>query len=248
MPLFGDDDSQEAFKANGSGFQFSGVQISQLGASEYTLFGIACDTSSSVSPFAAEIEGCLKSAIESCQRSPRVDNLLARLITFNSQISEQHGFRPLADCHLGNYTGAIKCGGQTVLRDACVNLVDSLATYGKQLIDNDYIANGIVVVITDGCDVGSTLGLTQVADALKRAQVSESLESIVSILVGVNVQDSEVSRHLHELKDKAGFTQYIEASDATPKTLAKLAAFISKSVSSQSQSVGSGGPSQTINF
>jgi hypothetical protein len=247
MPIFADDDN-ESFKANGSGFQFSGVNINTLGASEYTLFGIACDTSSSVSPFAAEIEACLKSALESCQRSPRVDNLLARYITFDSSIHEQHGFRPLADCHPANYDGTIKCGGTTVLRDATVNLIDSLATYGKQLIDNDYIANGIVVVITDGCDVGSTLQLKQVAEAMKRAQVNETLESLVSILVGVNVTDSVVSQHLQELKDQADFTQYIEAADATPKTLAKLAAFISKSVSSQSQAVGSGGPSQAITF
>ncbi len=247
MPLFADD-SNESFKANGSGFQFSGINISQLGASEYTLFGIGCDTSLSVTPFADEIEGCLKSSLESCQRSPRVDNLLARFITFNSQVHEEHGFRPLADCHLGNYTGSIKPGGQTVLRDATANLVDSLATYGKQLIDNDYIANGILVIITDGCDVGSTLGIKQVQEAMKRALVSESLESLVSILVGVNVTDSTVSQFLKEFKDQAGFTQYVEVNDASPKTLAKLAKFISTSVSSQSQSVGSGGPSQAITF
>lgn len=247
MPLF-DDDTQESFKANGSGFQFSGISINQLGASEYTLFGIACDTSSSVAPFAAEIEGCLKSSIESCQRSPRVDNLLARFVTFNSQISEQHGFRPLADCHLGSYTGSIKPGGTTVLYDAAVNLVDSLATYGKSLIDGDYIANGIVVIITDGMDVGSTLGVRQVKEAMDRAMMSESLESLVTILVGVNVTHPDVSRFLKELKDQAGFTQYVEAADASSKTLAKLANFISKSVSSQSQSVGSGSPSQVITF
>lgn len=247
MPLFADD-SNESFKANGSGFQFSGININHLGASEYTLFGIACDTSSSVTPFAAEIEGCLKSSLESCQRSPRVDNLLARFITFNSHVEEQHGFRPLADCHLGNYTGSIKPGGQTVLRDATVNLIDSLATYGKQLIDSDYIANGILVVITDGCDVGSTLGIKQVQEAMKRAMVSESLESLVSILVGVNVTEPTVSQFLSDFKDQAGFTQYVEAADASSKTLAKLANFISKSVSSQSQSVGSGSPSQAITF
>jgi hypothetical protein len=247
MPLFADD-SNESFKANGSGFQFSGININQLGASEYTLFGIACDTSSSVTPFAAEIEACLKSSLESCQRSPRVDNLLARYITFNNQVHEQHGFRPLADCHLGNYTGSIKPGGQTVLRDATVNLIDSLATYGKQLIAGDFVANGILVVITDGCDVGSTLGIKQVQEAMKRAQTDESLESLVSILVGVNVTDSTVSQFLSAFKDEAGFTQYVEVNDASPKTLAKLAKFISTSVSSQSQSVGSGGPSQAITF
>ena len=246
MPIFADDDAQ-SFKS-GSGFHFSGVNISGLGASEYTLVGIACDTSSSVAGFAAEIEGCLKSAIESCQRSPRADNLLLRYITFNSSIYEQHGFRPLADCHIGKYTGTVRCGGQTVLRDATANLVDSLAAYGQSLIQNDFIANGIFVVITDGCDVGSTLQVRQVVDAMKRAMQAEALESIVSILIGVNVQDTEVSQHLEALKRDAGFTQYIEAKDASPKTLAKLADFISKSVSSQSQSVGTGGPSQAIAF
>lgn len=247
MPLF-NDDSQESFKANGSGFQFSGIDINKLGASEYTLFGIACDTSGSVAAFAAEIEGCLKSSIESCQRSPRVDNLLARFITFNSQIDEQHGFRPLADCHLGSYTGSIKPGGTTALYDASVNLVDSLATYGNSLIANDFVANGIVVIVTDGMDVGSTLGVQQVKDAMERAMMSESLESLVSILVGVNVQHAEVSQFLKEFKDQAGFTQYVEAADASSKTLAKLAKFISTSVSSQSQAVGSGSPSQAITF
>jgi hypothetical protein len=36
--------------------------------------------------------------------------------------------------------------------------------------------------------------------------------------------------------------------DASAKSLARLAAFISKSVSSQSQSLGSGGPSQAQTF
>ncbi len=247
MPLF-NDDSQESFKANGSGFHFSGVSINQLGASEYTLFGVACDVSSSVLPFASEIEACLKSVIESCQSSPRVDNLLVRAITFNHELHELHGFRPLADCHVGAYTGSIKPGGTTALYDASVSLVDSVATYGKQLIANDYIANGIVVVVTDGMDVGSTLGPKQVAEALKRAMDSEALESLVSILIGVNVTDPQVSGFLGRFKDEAGFTQYVELKDATPETLAKLAAFISKSVSSQSQSVGSGGPSQALTF
>lgn len=247
MPLF-NDDSQESFKANGSGFQFSGININKLGASEYTLFGVACDVSSSVSPFAGEIEGCLKSVIESCQRSPRVDNLLVRAITFNQSISELHGFRPLADCHVGAYNGSINPGGTTALYDASVSLVDSVATYGKQLIASDYIANGIVVIITDGMDIGSTLKPKQVAEAMARAMNSEALESLVSILIGVNVADPQVSGYLSNFKTDAGFTQYVELKDATPKTLAKLAAFISKSVSSQSQSVGSGGPSQAITF
>jgi hypothetical protein len=237
-----------SFKATGSGFHFSATNISNLGASEYTLVGIACDRSSSVSGFANEIEGCLKTSLEGCQKSPRVDNLLVRLLAFNHEVTEEHGFKPLADCHLAGYDGFLRPGGTTALYDASVNLVDSLATYGKSLIDQDYTVNGLVVVLTDGVDVGSTFKANHVKDALQRALKSEALESLVSVLIGINVQDAEVSKFLTRFKDEAGFGQYIEARDASPKTFAKVAGFISKSVSSQSQAVGSKAPSQPITF
>lgn len=247
MPLF-DTDDMSSFKATGSGFHFSGTNISNLGASEYTLVGVACDRSSSVANFAKEIEGCLKTSLEGCQKSPRVDNLLVRLLAFNHEVTEEHGFKPLADCHLGGYDGFLKPGGTTALYDASINLVDSLATYGKSLIDQDYTVNGLLVVLTDGVDVGSTFRANHVREALQRALRSEALESLVSILIGINVQDAEVSRFLKAFKDEAGFGQYIEAKDASPKTFAKVAGFISKSVSSQSQAVGSKAPSQPITF
>jgi hypothetical protein len=246
MPLF--DDAQDTFQSNGSGFQFSGINISQLGASEYTLFGGAWDVSGSVSAFAKEIEACLVNSLEACQRSPRADNLLTRQLTFSSSIDELHGFRPLADCHLGKYKGCIQPGGATVLYDASVDLVDSLATYGKQLISNDFMANGIVVICTDGADYGSTLKAHNVAEAMKRATQSEALESLVSILIGINITQPSIAKYLEDFKNEAGFSQYIGTADASPKTLAKLAQFIHASVSSQSTAIGSGGPSKLITF
>lgn len=247
MPIF-DDDDQDSFKANGSGFNFSGVKTDNLGASEYTLVGIAADCSGSVYGFAKEIEGCLKSSLEGCQKSPRVDNLLVRALRFETNRDELHGFRPLADCHLANYDGCIQIGGATVLYDASVDLIDSLATYGKHLQSQEYTANAIAVVLTDGMDQGSKLSANEVKAAVARARQSESLESIMTILIGINVTQPTVSQYLNRFKTEAGFDQYIEAADATPKTFAKIAGFISKSVSSQSQALGSGGPSQPITF
>lgn len=248
MPIFQDDDAQ-AFQATGSGFHFSGINTNKLGASEYTLVGVAADRSGSVAGFAGEIEGCLKSSLEGCQNSPRVDNLLVRTVAFNHDVSEEHGFRPLADCHTANYDGFLKPSGGTALYDATVNIVDSMATYGKQLIDQDYTANGILVVLTDGAESGaSTLTVNGVLEAFKRARMSESLESLVTILIGINVTDQYVSKFLNDFKTQAGFDQYIEAKDASPKTFAKIAGFISKSVSSQSQAIGSGAASLPITF
>lgn len=247
MPIF-DDDNQASFQATGSGFGFSGIKTDDLGASEYTLVGIAADRSGSVSGFAQEIEGCIKSSIEGCQKSPRADNLLLRTMTFESHRQELHGFRPLIECNPSKYDGVIKIGGCTVLYDASVDLIDALATYGKHLQSQEYTANAIAVVLTDGMDQGSKLTANEVKQAIARARQGESLESIMTILIGINVTDQTVSQYLKKFQTEAGFDQYVEAQDATPKTFAKIAGFISKSVSSQSQALGSGGPSMPITF
>lgn len=247
MPILNDDDSMETHKVVG-GFQFSATKLANLGATEYTLFGLAVDTSGSLHGFDAELEGCLRSVIESCQHSPRADNLMARVLRFSSRTEEVHGFRPLADCHPGLYAGVTKTGGSTCLYDTTVDLVGSVAAYGKTLLAQDYAANGIICVITDGIDECSTFGVADVKRAFAEALSNESLESLASLLIGVNVTNPQVSAYLKEFKDRAGFAQYVEAQDASPKTLAKLAGFISKSVSSQSQSLGTKTASQPITF
>jgi len=250
MPLFGDDeDNVSNFKAAGSGFSFSGVNVNKLGASEYTLVTYTIDHSGSVMRFLRQLEGCLKSSLEGCQKSPRVDNLLVRTVEFDDHVNEVHGFRPLADCHLDSYDGFLKAGGSTALYDATVNSVDAMTTYGKTLIENDYKANGLLVVLTDGGESGaSTLTVKSVQESFERSRMSESLESLLTILIGVNVTEAAISTLLKQFKDDAGFDQYIEIDDASAKNFAKIAGFISKSVSSQSQAIGTGAKSQIITF
>ena len=95
----------------------------------------------------------------------------------------------------------------------------------------------------------STLTVTSLKDALTDAVKGEKLESLVSILVGVNTDASTgLNQYLDQLRQDAGFTQYISVDKADEKTLAKLASFVSRSISSQSQALGSGGPSQSLTF
>jgi len=134
----------------------------------------------------------------------------------------------------------------TALFDATENAIASTAAYGKQLIANDFNANGIVFVITDGDNNNSKLTVKYVKEAFQYALKEETLESLVSILIGVNVQEALLSQKLSEFKDQAGFTQYLEIDNAKASTLAKLAEFVSKSISSQSQALGTGGASQQL--
>jgi hypothetical protein len=64
----------------------------------------------------------------------------------------------------------------------------------------------------------------------------------------VNVNDVSVSRYLKSFHVDAGFTQYVELDNADTKTHARLAEFVSQSISAQSQALGTGGASQPLVF
>jgi len=152
-----------------------------------------------------------------------------------------HGFKLLENSHLADYGGILRSGGSTALYDAAENAVASTINYGQQLSAGDFSANAILFVITDGMDNASRLPAKKVKEALTKAVTSEALESVVSLLIGVNVQDPEASRYLRQFHLEAGFTQYVELDKADTKTLARLAEFVSQSISAQSQALGTGG-------
>lgn len=232
-----------------STFTFSPVNLTTLGATEYTLVSVTADRSGSVRDFAREMEKALKEIVSACRKSPRADNLLLRLTRFDHQIEEIHGFRQLADCATDAYDGILEARGTTSLYDAALNSVEAVAGQGAKLIAEEYSANAIVFVITDGLDYcGSTATPSEVKKAIQRAMKAECLESIVTVLIGVNVQESMVADALKRFSAEAGFTQYVELADANASSLAKLASFVSRSISSQSQSLGTGGPSKALTF
>lgn len=219
MPVF---DNMDSHSIGGSNYGFSAKRIDELGATEYTLVVIACDGSSSVSSFRDEMETCVKETVNACRQSPRSDNLMMRMTLFNSRLREVHGFRPLSECDVDKYTNSVQVGGTTALYDAACNAADAVTQYGADLVKNDFDVNGIVIVITDGGDNASAMTATEVRKSLERAVQSEALESLVSILVGVNVQDPTLGQMLNDFSRDAGFTQYVELGNANASTLMKL--------------------------
>jgi uncharacterized protein YegL len=247
MPVLNDTTMAQQALPTGQ-YGYSATRLEELGAAEYTLVTIVNDVSGSVSEFVAEMEAALTEIVKACKLSPRADNLMIRLVTFDDVIAEAHGFKLLEQCHLSNYQGVLRVGGSTALYDATENAVAATASYGKQLTDADFAVNAILFVITDGMDNVSRRGVRQVKKAFTRAIAGEALESLVSVLIGVNVQEADVGAYLQDFKTAAGFTQYVEIGSANAKTLARLAEFVSRSISAQSQALGTGGPSQTLTF
>lgn len=246
MPKLGNETMENLKTA--SNYGFSAVKLDQLGATEYTLVTIACDASGSVDPFRDELIKCLKTALQSCQRSPRVDNLLLRLIDFNTSLREIHGFKLLGTIQESDYDGIINPGGGTALYDAVHTSVEATRDFAQVLFDQEYTANAIVFILTDGMDNSSTYGPDAIGQLIKDTTRSECLEGITVVLVGVDSQNQNVSSYLQRFQQEAGITQFVDIGEATPKKLARLAQFISRSVSSTSQALQSGVASSTLTF
>jgi hypothetical protein len=242
MPVIRDN---EIMKVPNSSFQFSAIQPAHLEATEYTLVDIVVDTTGSVAGWAPDLLKMLQEVIKACQKSPRSENLLVRLTTFNTGITEEHGFKLLADIDPANYP-AFNCGGMTALFNASFEAIGATVAYAKNLTSKDFTVNGAVYIITDGEDNASTFSPKMIKVAIEKSKSSEVIESLITVLIGINTQDCGPA--LAAFKNDADLTQYIDMGDVTPGKLAKLAGFISKSVSSQSQALGSGGPSAPINL
>jgi uncharacterized protein YegL len=236
--------SSELVQHNQGHFGFSAVGLDELGASEYTLVTIVVDRSGSTHGFQQAMENCLKELVKSCQFSDRADNLMVRVVVFEDHHEEIHGFKFLSQINASDYDGILRPGGSTALFDATTDSVEATTNYAKTLGESDYFVNGFVVVITDGADNVSKLTANSVKEAFTEAIRSETLESLMSILVAVNAQ--RYKSYLDDFNQQVGFSQYEEINNVDEKTFARMANWLSSSISSQSQALGSGGPSQSI--
>ena len=246
MPILTDNLQNHHIK--GSKYGFSGKRIDQLGSSEYTLVTISADASGSVGPFASRIETAIQEVIRACELSPRADNLLIRLTRFQSKLHEVHGFKPLMECHVDHYKGCIQTGGATALYDATYNAVTAIQQYGQSLSKHHFDVNGIVFVITDGDDNSSTMTMSSVKEALKKSVQEEHLQSMLAVLIGVNVQNNSLSYRLKSFSKNAGFDHYIQLEDANQSSLSSLAAFVSRSIVLQSTALNTGQKTVSLTF
>ena len=231
-----------------SQYQFSGMPTTALGADKYTIATIVCDTSGSVVKFLPELTKTLKTILESCQKSPQSENLLIRLVQFDDDVTELHGFRELSQVDPNEYDTILKIGGYTALYDAVFQSVEITRDYAKVLANQDFCANAILFVITDGGDNIGRRSPNQIKDLILEVQREECLESIQIVLIGIVNGSVEIKNILQNFQNDAEITKYLNIDNANAKELAKLADWISKSISSTSQALGSGSASQLLQF
>lgn len=233
-------------------YRFSTPPMDQIGASEYTLVTLVIDASGSVEPFKSQLETMLKTVLKACGKSPRAENLMLRVVQFDTHLKELHGFRLLSTIKETDYTNILQIGATTALFEAATEAIEVTAAYGKTLTNQEFLVNGLVVIVTDGLNNCAPHTSHGVLAAVKTARKAECLESILIVLVGViDPKDSQAAytrTALEDFQKTAEITQFVDIGEATPGKIAKLGQFVSQSVSSQSQSLGSKGPSQPVTF
>lgn len=252
MPrLISQGETQQIAIPGAGNFQFSATRIENLGAAEYTLVTIVCDISGSVIGFADQLLGCIKTIVEACKKNQRAENLLLRLLLFNHHITEVHGFLNLSDIDVDSYD-PLSPDGWTALFDASYDAVGATLEYSKILVSQDFDCNGAVYIITDGMNNRGTMTPGSIAEKVRGALAHEEIESLVTILIGLHDPNSgwsaEVKQHLENFRRDAELTEFLDIGEATAQKLAKLANWVSESVSSQSHAIGTGAPSQSLTF
>ncbi len=242
-----DESMQSLTVAGRGGFAFTGARFDKLGAANYTLATAAVDVSGSTGPFRQLLVDMLKMTLDACKKDPRSDNILFRVILvsdrFPKGVEEVHGFKLLTDIDPAVYD-SLRTGGNTPLIDGCYSGVGATNKFAKELKTKDYESNGVTFFITDGAENASTATMGMLKKELEEAVTSETLESLISILIGINAKQYQAV--LEDFQRDAGITHYKDAGEATPRNIAKLANFVSTSVSSTAQAAGTGGPSQNI--
>ena len=161
-------------------------------------------------------------------------------------MKEVHGFIPLNNIRAYDRTD-LPCYGRTALFDATFSSIGASKAFAKSLISQDFSVNNIMYIITDGDDNASQSTSEKIKMEVEESLKSEMFGTITSILIGVNTSGKAgngrpMAEVLKEFKNEANLTQYIDMGDVTAGKLAKLAGFVSKSVSSASQSLSAGVP------
>lgn len=234
-----------------SGFNFSAEQMENLdGSDAYTLACIAVDCSSSTYGFTDQIRESVKTVIDACKKHPKQDSILVRVTKFyGGSVNEIIGYTLPRNIDTSIFDNEFGPTGSTPLYDASVESVESATALAVKLAESYYTANAVAFVITDGEENTSRVVKTpkDVLAKFNKVKSEESLDSIKSILIGL-CSGSDINSYLSDFKDKAGFDEYVNASLGDAKTFAKLANFVSQSISSTSQAMGTGSPSQPFSF
>jgi uncharacterized protein YegL len=161
----------------------AGVAMDDITASDVTLVTLLIDASSSISSRGLEdaIRDGENLAMDAFASSKEKDSILVSLWTFNDDVNVIHSYVAVDDAtrlDRSNYAAT----GATKLYDTWCDALAANVAYAQRLRDSGTPCRSIVIVITDGEDVGSR---RRAADCAKISRDLIASEQFVLAFVGV---------------------------------------------------------------
>lgn len=230
-------------------FGFTGRGLTGLTENAYFGAKVVLDLTGSIGNFAPELRQMLINIILGGRKGDYAYNLTMSASTFNSYdgIQQLFDWQPSLDID-ENGLPTFQPRGMTNLIDGSLHGVGSLEACGDDIIAKKRKFSGALYVVSDGEENNSLVTdpgqIKAMAEAIRR---SEKFGGLSMVLIGIKTSGDSLDA-LAAFKDAAGFDQYIDAGDASPAKIAHLGGIISKSISTHSQNVATGGASQHVDL
>ncbi len=208
----------------------AGKDLEDIEASDVTLVTVLIDASSSIADRGLEqgVRDGQNALLEAFGHAKERDSILLALWTFSSDMDVLHSYVPVDEAtrlDLTNYRAA----GATKLYDTYCDALAANVAYAQRLRDGGTPTRSVVVVITDGEDVGSSKTAGHCSKISKELLASE-LFTRAFVGVGKDVDFEKVAKAM-------GFPPgcILVQKDATPSGLRKTFQMVSQSAIRASQ-------------
>ena len=215
----------------------AGKDLEDIEATDVTLITVLLDESSSIS--GAGLDSAVRDGynllLDAFACSRERDSILMALWTFNHNRVVLHSYMPVVDA-ASLTTKNYRPSGTTKLYDTWCEALAANVAYAQQLRDGGTPCRSVVVVITDGEDVGSR---RRAADCARLSSELLASEQFVLAFVGVGNEANfrEVARRMG-VPDGSILVQ----SSASPSALRQMFQMVSQSAIRVSQSLIQPGP------
>lgn len=208
----------------------AGKDLEDITASDVTLVTVLIDASSSIGDRGLEqaVRDGQNALIDAFSGAKERDSILLACWTFSSKMDVLHSYVPVDEAtrlDAKNYRAA----GATVLYDTWCDALAANVAYAQRLRDGGTPTRSVVVVVTDGEDVGSARNAGQCARLSKDLLASE-LFTLAFVGVGTDVDFHAVAKAMG-VPDGCVLVQ----KDATPTGLRRTFQLVSRSAIRASQ-------------
>lgn len=208
----------------------AGKALEDITATDVTLVTALIDASSSIgdrglAKAVREGQGALVDAFLGAKQQ---DSVLLALWTFNHELDVVHSYLPPADA-VRLDAKRYRPGGSTRLYDTWCDALAANVAYAQRLRDGGTPTRSVVVVVTDGEDVGSSRSQADCA-RLSRDVLASELFTLAFVGVGKDVNFRAVAKGMG-VPDACVLVD----TDATPSSLRRAFALVSTSAVRASQ-------------